>query len=334
MSEFREQVAEALRAVRVTSPTSYAWFGRLAPPLKRAVRSSLEPPAARQYLVARLERALYQSFYLQGVPRPKIPDDAVVAGADPTFVAGLSHANAGTGGWGRRWRVVEVADDGAVVAERDGLRLRIDASDYRPAAGGAVSPGAAVSARLPKELRAVSPGFYFAHGDAVGNADPAAVEIRVYFNLTSAGAVPLLAAATRLLNEQRIAFAIKLLNNPARYSRCDAGVLYLDEGSFARACGPLRELVAACAPHLRAETPAFTKPLAYGVGGGEHEATLGASFGIGRCRLMAEGIADAHEQRLTALSDRVEAVVRRFALHGMDLDVPYLVSGVRDDYVL
>lgn len=191
-----------------------------------------------------------------------------------------------------------------------------------------------MSARLPKELRAASPGFYLARGDAGGALDPAAVEIRVYFNLMQAGAVPLLAAATRLLNAQRLAFSIKLVNHPARYFRCDAGVLYLDDGDFAAARAPLRELVAACAPHLRAETPALTKPLAPGVGIGEHRTALGASFGIGRCRLVAEGIADAHEQRLTALADRVDAVARRFALHAMDLDVPHLVSRTRDDYVL
>lgn len=332
MSMFRDQVADALRAVRVTSPTSYAWFGRPAPPLKRAVRAALAPPTAREYLVGRLARELYGSFYLHGLPRPQIPDDVLPAGPDPAFVAALSAANAGRGRWGDGWRVVEILDDGAVVAERDGLRLRIDAADHGCANGAAVAPGAAVSARLPKELPAASPGFYLAPGDVAAAVDPAAIEVRVYFNLTQAGAVPLLAAATRLLNAQRVAFSIKLVNHPARYSRCDAGVLYLDHGDFASARTSLPALVAACAPHLRAETPAFTKPLARGVGIGEHRRVLGASFGIGRSRLLAEGIVDAHEQRLTGLADRVDAVARRFALHGMDLDVPYLVAGVRDDY--
>ena len=331
---FRDQVADALRAVRVTSPTSYAWFGRPAPPLKRAVRAALAPVAARQYLVARLAQELYGSFYLRGSPRPQVPHDALPDNADQAFVAALCAANAGTGGWGGGWRVVDVAADGAVVAERDGLRLRIDASDHRPEGDGALEPGACVSARLPKELRAASPGFYLACGDATGPRDPAAVEVRVYFNLTQAGAVPLLAAATARFNEQRLAFSIKLVNHPARYSRCDAAVLYLHEGDFARARAGLRAVVAACAPHLRAETPALTKPLARGVGIGEHLGALGASFGLGRCRLVAEGIADAHEQGLKSLADRVDAVARRFALHRMDLDVPYLVSGARDDYVL
>jgi hypothetical protein len=334
MSMFRDQVADALRAARVTSPTCYAWFGRPAPPLKRAVRAALAPPAARELLVGRLQRVLYGSFYLHGLPRPQFPDDALPDGPDPAFVAALSAANAGTGGWGGGWRVVEVLYGGAVVAERDGLRLRMDASEYRPADGDAVAPGAAVSARLSKELPGASPGFYLARGDAAGAVDPAAIEVRVYFHITRTGAVPLLAAATRLLNAQGVAFSIKLVNHPARYRRCDACVLYLDGSAFAHVHAPLKALVGACEPHLRAQTAALTKPLARGVGIGEHRRALGASFGIGRCRLIAEGIVDAHEQRLTVLADRIDAVARRFTLHGMDLDAPYLVSGVRDDYVI
>jgi hypothetical protein len=334
MSVFRDQVADALRAVRVTSPTSYAWFGSPAPPLRRALRSALAPSAARQYLVARLEQELYRSFYLHGVPRPRSRHDALPNGPDPAFVTALSGANTSTAGWGGGWRVVDVAHaDGAIVAERDGLRLRMDASDYLPAGDGPPAPRALVRARLPKELRAASPGYYVAFGDTAG-ATGSAVEVRVYFNLTHAGAVPLLAAATRLLNEQQIAFSLKLVNHPGRYFRCDAGVLYLDAGDFAAARSALRALVTACSPYLHAETPALTKPLTRGVGIGEHRSELGASFGIGRCRLIAEAIADAHEQRLTALEARVDVVVQRFALHDMDLDAPYLLSRARDDYVL
>jgi hypothetical protein len=332
MSMFRDQVADALGVVRVTSPTSYTWFGRPAPPLKRALRSALAPPAARQYLVARLEQELYESFYLRGVPRPHSRQDALPNGADPAFVTALSDANTGTGGWDPGWRVVEVAhDDGSIVAERAGLRLQMDTCDYLQSGDGPLALGACVSARLPKELRAASPDFYFACGDTVGASD-SAVEVRVYFNLTHTGAVPLLEATTRLLNEQQLPFSIKVVNHPARYFRCDAGVLYLEEGDFARA--PLRALVAVVTPHLRDETPALTKPLAPGVGIGEHRPALGASFGIGRCRLVAEAIADAYDQRLTALTDRLDAVARRFALHGMDLDTPYLAAGTRNDYVL
>jgi hypothetical protein len=334
MSMFREQVADALRAVRVTSPTSFSWFGRSAAALLPSVRKEIDDATARDYLVARVARELYTSFYIRGAPFPHDPFDALPPGADPAFVASLSAANAGKGGPGGAWRTVEVARDGAVLAERDGLRVRIDARDLDLDDGRPPAPGSSVGTRLPSELRGASPGFYLALGDAAGALDETATELRVYFSIARAGAVPLLAAATRVLNEEQLAFSIKVVDHPVRYGRCDTAVLYLDEGSFARARGPLRAIVRACQPHLRPSTPALTKPLVHGVGLGEHLPALGTSFGSGRCRLIAEGIADAREQRLTALGDRVEAVANRFALAGMDLDVPYLVTAGGDDYVL
>ncbi|HEV7883897.1 MAG TPA: T3SS effector HopA1 family protein [Solirubrobacteraceae bacterium] len=333
MSSCREQVAEALRAVRVTSPTSFEWFGQPAAMLRRAVRSALSPSAARELLVRRLAVELYESFFTQGAPTPRNADAVRTTRSDAAFVAALSDANAGRGGWSDGWRVVD-ADDDVVVVQRGGPRLRGAPSDVRLAAGGAPAPGAIVLARRPKELRAASPGFYIALGDVAGGHDPQAVEVRVYFHLTHPGAAPLIAAATRLLNDERVAFSVKVVDHPRRFGRCDAAVLYLEQDAFARARAPLRAVVAACAPHLRPATPPFTKRLAPGVGIGEHAPVLGPSFGTGRCRLLAQGIVDAAERRLTRPEDRLDAVARRFARHGIDLDAAHLASPDRDDYVL
>jgi hypothetical protein len=332
-SSSRERVAEALRAVRVTSPTSFDWFGQPAAPLRRAVRSALSPPAARELLVRRLAAELYESFFTQAAPTPRNPDAVGTCRGDPALVAALSGANAGRGGWSDGWRVVDAADD-VVVVQRGGPRLRSAPSDVRLAAGGTPARGAIVLARRPKELRAASPGFYIALGDVAGGGDPRAVEVRVYFHLTHAGAVPLIAAATRVLNDARVAFSVKVVDHPRRFRRCDAAVLYLEQEAFTRALAPLRAVVAACAPHLRPATPPFTKRLAPGVGIGEHAPVLGASFGTGRCRLLAQGVVDAAEQRLTRAEDRLDAVARRFARHGIDLDAAHLASPGRDDYVL
>jgi hypothetical protein len=333
MSSFRKQIADALRAVRVTSPTSFQWFGEPAAPLRRGVLSALSPSAARELLVTRLASELYESFFTHGAPTPRNAHGVDTGRSDPVFVAALSGANAGTGGWSDGWRVVD-ADDDLVVVQRDGPRLRSAPSDLRVVAGGAPAPGAIVLARRPAELRAASPGFYIALGDVAGGRGPPAVEVRVYLHLTHTGAVPLIAAATRLLNDERVAFTLKVVDHPRRFRRCDAAVLYLEQGAFARARAPLRAVVAACAPHLRPATPPFTKRLAPGVGIGEHAPVLGPSFGTGRCRLLAQGIVDAAEQRLTPPEDRMDAVARRFARNGIDLDAAHLASPGRDVYVL
>jgi hypothetical protein len=299
------------------------------------VLATLSPPAARELLVTQLARELYQSFYTRGAPVPHNEDDDLrAANADAAFVAALSRANAGIGGWSREWRVVDAGANHQVIVEHNGLRLHGPVADIRCVDGGSPAPGATVLVPRPKELRDASPGFYVALGDLARDRDPQDVEIRVYFHLTNAGAVPLLAAATRLLNDERIAFSMKVVDHPRRFSRCDAAVLYLENDAFRCARKPLRAIVAACAPHLRPQTPAFTRPLAPGVGIGEHTPALGSSFGVGRCQLLAEGIADAAERRLTLLEDRVTAVARRFAQHGIDLDAAHLASTDRDDYIL
>lgn len=321
---YREQLVTALRAVAVTSSTSYSWFGRASRPLPGELRSALTCDAKRGYLVQAIERELYRSFYTQGRPVPRSPAGVVAPLSDDTFAEALSRANTGAGGWEPGWRI-ETVERGIARVERGGLRVLARASDCRPQPG-ARKPGASVSLRRPKELTARSPGFYIAVGDAEQAPAPGEVEIRVYFNATAAGAAPLVGMCTRLLNAAEIPFHLKVLNHPTGFARCDVAVLYLSVGDYARARESLSAIASACAPHLRSELPAFAKPLARGVAVGEHRPSLGGSFGSSRCRLVAEGIVFAHECATACLADRVAAVARRFADQGLDIDAPYLAS--------
>ncbi len=70
MTGYRDQLAQALRAVAVTSATSYSWFGRRSRPLPEAVSAALSADTAREYLIGLLEHELYRSFYTQGRPVP------------------------------------------------------------------------------------------------------------------------------------------------------------------------------------------------------------------------------------------------------------------------
>jgi HopA1 effector protein family len=332
LTAYREQLAHALRAAAVTSPTSFAWFGSSSRPLPGRLAAALPPDTLRAYLVDALGRELYRSFYSQGRPVPAQRDRGAPARPDDAFVGGLSAANTGSGGWEAGWKI-RWAERGIVEVERSGLRVRARAADCRAAAGPR-DPGTPVSVRRPKELGASSPGFYVALGDAALAPGREDVEVRVYFNTAAAGAAPLVATCTQLLNDARIPFALKVLDHPTGYTRCDAAVLYLAAGGFERARDPLATIVSACRPHLRGDAPAFAKPIASGVSVGEHRPSLGASFGSSRCRLLAEGIVVAHERGKGGLSDRLDTVARRFRAHGLDIDAPYLVEGSSARYAL
>ena len=311
VSRYRTQVELALRAADVAPPAAYTWFGRRSRPLPGA-----------ESLVQALAVALYRSFYTQGMPVPISRHAAVPAPPDPEFVTALSRANVGRGGWQPGWRVERPGPAEWEVA-RDGLRIRVAPADRR---GGP----ATVSVRRPKEHREASPGFYTALGDAEPNAGDAVydVEVRVYFHLTAAGAVPLVGRCTHLLNAAGVPFELKVVDHPTGFVRADAGVLYLAEPDFARVRPALRELARACRPHLRQDVPAFTRQLAPGVAVGEHDPRLGASFGSTRCRLLAEAIVDAHG---LGLEGRVDTVERRFEVAGLDLDRAYLARPAAGD---
>jgi HopA1 effector protein family len=328
MIDHRAQLEAALRAVAVTSPTSYAWFGSGSLSLPRAVVAALPSGGARAYLVGAVERELYRSFYSQGKPVPSRPDAGTAAHPDPAFVEQLSRANGGIGGWEWGWRLERV--EGATVrVARDGLRVRVRAEDCC----GPRRTGAAVRLRRPKELRAGAPGFYTALGDAEPTSQDD-IEVRVYLSVTVAGAATLVALCTRLLNEARVPFGLKVVDRPTGFSRCDAAVLYLERGTFARARAALAAIATSCARYLRAESPAFAQPLAPGVAVGEHRPSLGASFGSSRCRLVAEGVVAAHERGIRRLPGRVDAVARRFEAHGLDVDTPYLAAASHAVYEL
>ena len=329
MTSYREQVARALRAVEVTSTTSFRWFGCPSPRLAPEMTAALSRGPARKYLIGRIERELYRSFYTQGDPVP-IRSSPESFSSDAGFVETLSAANRGAGGWDPGWQIAQIEP---LQVTKNGLRVQVAHADCR-LEGTGLSVGAEASLRRPKGEPAFFPGFYM----AVGNADPIAapddLEVRLYFHVTGDGAVPLTALTTRVLNEARIPFRLKLLADRRAYVRCDAAVLYLREDGFADVRSELGYIVSACARHLRCQAPAFAAPLGRGVAVGEHRPRLGTSFGAVRCRLLAEAIVVSHEAGARRLDARLDAVATAFAAQGLDVDAPYRVPGSTARYEL
>ena len=188
--------------------------------------------------------------------------------------------------------------------------------------------GAEVSVRFPKELPFASPGFYTALSDLDMSGASGEPMVRLYFHVTPQGAAPLVNVVTSTLNAGGVMFRVKIADSPERYERCDTAVLYARAADFDALRPTLREVRRSIA--LKPLTPAFTKPLAAGIGLAEHP-TTGESFGTDRCRLLAAAIVAAGRQRR---SDRIAAVEAHLAAHGVDLDAPYLVHSPLDRYAL
>jgi hypothetical protein len=332
MTGYRDQVAEAVRAVVFRPRHRFAWLGESSPPLPRGIASALPESAARAVLLSRLRARLYESFYCPG--GVEVVGRGVARAspwADPVLVEALSGANAGRGSWERGWRL-DAADEDGLVVSRNGVRVRARRSECQ--LRGEAQRGTELSVALPREWPALSPGFFTALGDV--NLDLAAEDLaaRLYFNVSCKGAPALVAAVTSALNRARVPFRFKVADHPERFGRCDAAVLYLKSADVRRQRQQLAGIVDACEGDLRGRTPVFTKPLAPGVGLAEERGDATESFGMRRCRVLAEGLMSAHERRIRGLHRRLLVIENHFTGAGIDLDAPYLEAESLDGYRL
>ena len=347
MNDYEELLAGAIAAVEIEPPARHRWFGRPSARIPLHVRRALTPETARSFLLFTLQLRLYNHFYCKGVATPSARDALdLPATGKTTFARRLSEANQGTGYWGGAWRVEALSDEGAVVVG-DGLELRVPAGRYRRPAGsqttatdghsrpardegGDVASGDTVKLRFPKEMLGVSPGFYMAMSNRELAADEAGA-VRLYWNVTPEGALRFLHLASRALNEAEIPYRLKVLNDPRRYTRCDAVLVYLNRGDFEPACDALAGAHGEVADALKHGRPAFTKPFGQSVGLAEDPGD-GDSFGLHRCRLVAEGLVRAAERGVVRHTARLQIVRECFAESNVSLKQPYLNPGSSDGY--
>ena len=84
-------------------------------------------------------------------------------------------------------------------------------------------------------------------------------------------------------------------------------------------------------PQLRILSEGSLERLARGLSFAEDPGTQ-ESFGMSRCRLLAEGLFLAFQEGLFRTGERLERVRRHFDNSGASLDRPYLNFGAVDPY--
>lgn len=325
------QVRSAVEATGITSPTAFSWFGSATRTLPPQLARTASPGTARSYLTYSLQMRLYNDFYCKGTAQPsgnQVSQHAL-AGITP-FVQELIAANGGAGYRQDGW-IVRQEEAGEVVVSRDGSTLRVPAASCSPPAGpGQV--GSEVSIWFPKDLLGISPGYYMAVSNKpLSQADEARI-VRLYWHIRAEGAVRLVRVVTRLFNEAEVPFKLKVVNDPRRFQRCDAAVLYISGAGFSRTVEYVEQVRAAIAGEMREPVPALTRKLAPGLGLAEdpedHE-----SFGLHRCAMLAEGLVRAYEKGKEGVEERLQEVVGRLVEAGIDIERPYLRAGSTDTYV-
>ena len=183
------------------------------------------------------------------------------------------------------------------------------------------------------------PGYYFLLGDAPWPEDDTGRPdvVRVYWNVRSGGAAPLVAAISRELNAVTAPFWAKVRDSPDGHGRADSAVLYVFRDSFAHLRDRLATVLERVDEHLVDAVPMFTKEVATGVGVAEDPGN-GLSFGQHRCELVARGLWQAHRDGRNDPTKRHEAIERQFRDAGLDPTRPYLSRSLRqgasDEYFL
>lgn len=254
------------------------------------------------------------------------------------FIETLSKSNASRGTWEPGWEVRRLEKNGQIAVQKDGLTLWIlpqqfiIPSEEGGEEGRRIAVGNKGYVAMVKEFRSLLPGFYMANGDAPLDQSPPI--IRIYWNISAAGAAVLIKYITAELNNEKVPFQFKALNSPASFTRADAGVLYMNKQYLKMSKKALATVYNQIRSFLKPQTPIFAKKLAPGVSLAE-DPNNGESFGQHRTRILAEALYQMNEEKNIPASadERVAEVQKHFKSLGIDIiNRPYLNSLSANDY--
>src|SRR5205085_3438317 len=218
---------------------------------------------------------------------------------EENLLPALSAANSSRERWDAGWQIYQTLPSGQILAHKSGLTRALWPGEFLSldAPGLAPRPGLNISVFFMRESTVMQPGFYFAFGEAQDGGEDNSSLVRFYWNVRPEGATALVGALTRRLNRFQVPFRLKCLSNSAYFKRHDTSVLFVNKRFYHVTSRLLAEVYREVSAHLRALTPLFTRRLADGLGLAEEPYT-GESFGMQRCRMLAEGVLSADAKGL------------------------------------
>jgi len=325
--EVTKQLSQILKAVKILAPDSLLFAGHIiSPPV--AGNSSQQPPAdPRTLMTQHLEQLLYLQCYCR-LFTGEIDHRQSPTNADSGFVKQLSDANGSREYLNRGWRLIQKLPTGHFVAEKNGLTRLLFTGEFVSHADlrGPAEQGTPISIFRPRESTTMHKGFYFVFGEALGDDHDDRDLLRLYWDVTAAGATKLVSLITNELNRFQISFRLKILNNPLAYIRRDAAVLYFNKRFYHLAAELVSDIHQQIANELKPDTPLFSKKLAPGLGLAE-EPTTGESFGQQRCRILAHALWAAFEKKLDDEESQLREISTLLQENGIDSESPYRNAG-------
>jgi hypothetical protein len=311
---------QCVEAVDILSPTAFMMAGRT----REAADGDL--------LVRTLTETIYEQCYCNrfaGDYHVYTP----VSGPDPAFAAALSAANTTMTGWDGGWEIDQLLPGGQYLAVRRSRYRRVSPGEFITTSYQAAlpQPGTPINIYCQKESSTLQAAFYFAFSQEPVTEGALSTTVRFYWNVKSSGAPALMELLTTNLNRYQIPFSFKCLNHPGLYPRIDPAVLYIARRYYQITYSIIRCIYPAIRSQLESSTPWFTKSLDPGLGLAEDPGS-GDSFGMSRCRMVAEGIYQAYQLGDGSSARKREQVETIFKARGLSLDRPWLNAGSKDIY--
>ncbi|KJC35603.1 hypothetical protein UP09_30715 [Bradyrhizobium sp. LTSP885] len=324
------ELTAIVQAVAFPVPGLVTFAGRTAPHAAAAAAPTGVPDGTP--LVAQLQSLFYEYCYCRRF-NGAAPDRLAVPLASDDLAPALSVANGSRDRWDAGWQLKQTLPNGQIVAVKGAMTRMAWPGEFHAhgAPGVPPQPGAEISLFAPRESLLSQPGFYFAFGETLADQQEDFGVVRFYWNTTVQGAPRLVGAIAAALNRFAVPFRFKCLRLPSQYDRTDAAVLYVARRHHRIITLLAPEIHAAVRQELKPATPLFSKPLADGLGFAEDPRT-GESFGMHRCRLMAEAVCRAHQRGHEAGEVRLREIAEAFAAAGLSLERPYLNIGSADPY--
>ena len=272
---------------------------------------------------------LYRHWYIQ----PTTPKDTMGSPLGRNFCEMLRAAHQGSYRWEAGWQAVKVSSAGRVVARRGKEERILTTTDYislkRP--GLPPPPGSSIEVVARRDSQSVAPGFWVTQTAIWEDVDDQIV--RLYWNILPEGAPLLVRELTGQLDDD-LPYCLKLPSRSSDYDRVDTAVLYFPASGFNALIHRLKHIYGAVDQHLHPEVPKLTLKLADGLGIAEDPPDEDQSFGLHRCRLVAQGIADAFGANTREPDEVLGAIQRRFLVAGIPPQRPHMNGFDGSDYYL
>jgi hypothetical protein len=328
----REELLSIMGALVIVSPRSFTFAGRpssgISMPLPGLGLAPEMPPLLNE-LVGQLYQHCYSSRFTGTLTQPDLPGQAL----DTEWFERLSSANLSKSRFEDGWHMQFGMPSGQVIAQRGALTRMLAPGEFVDLGGSgmALAPGTVLRLYIASESRTMQPGYYYAFGETLSDSFGEISVVRFYWNVPFESAADLLQLISGGLNLWQVPFRFKVSGIQTIFERSDSAVLYVPRRYAQLAFELVWEAYKQIGPNLRNDVPLFTLRLAPGLAFAEDPGTQ-ESFGMSRCRLLAQGLWLAHLRGVHQADEQLQVIDEQFASEGISLEHPWLNRGSVDEF--